>query len=697
MRTKSHRTYARVVLLIVAPASIAAGVHACRSRNYNPPSSASSAKNTFNDILEEDFDSKSFEDKIARLQGLVESSAIKDIPRPGFGDAGRVAQFVSDSIDFRTRPLAAIASLGIFSRLRDVYPKSIDFLGFQVPHRRLTHPVGAVGVVRFVPKAGQPYTGLFAESKGALGVARFSTATNPYVTGVMNRAVAIKFPVSGGYSRSLIAMHRIIGQKVGENQNIRFDRGSKYSEPVDYNFFHPEKNLTNILPPGEGFEAGIAAKFADVTRYVRRQLNLPVNEGGEDVEANGNVTIEQMSRWLSVANMAWTSQDGQPVADWKAPARVTLKPNAALYKNEWSGERDFRNDLASLTPGTVLYTVYASGDIRKERDEIVAPGNEIGQIVLERKFHPGSFGNEGMMFKHFVAGLQTRESVDKAFRDSGAVPLEKPGKDALDSLDSLNAARVPDSTAACLRVDATAIGEARRGFFKSVKDVFDIVRSETAPYCFPRRVNANPGFPKVLDGVWWMDGNPLPDVLINFGNAEYDATTKRLKLPVHGAHNFSFYGSPSTNTEIKWPREAGSTLHGFAKALDLNYRFEFDLSKDPISTIVPFFFDFGVRNSDLVNFTFVKPKDLDDSKDDGAVVMAALKEPGLRVDNAGAFVELTRRSSFLRRDAADYSFRKVIDGDGKPVQENYELYLETMRKFGLAYQLIYKIEKPGAK
>lgn len=49
--------------------------------------------------------------------------------------------------------------------------------------------------------------------------------------------------------------------------------------------------------------------------------------------------------------------------------------------------------------------------------------------------------------------------------------------------------------------------------------------------------------PDVLKGVFFMDGNPLPDYCITFYNLKWDHQTQSLVLPVYGPVQWSFHSS----------------------------------------------------------------------------------------------------------------------------------------------------------
>jgi hypothetical protein len=49
--------------------------------------------------------------------------------------------------------------------------------------------------------------------------------------------------------------------------------------------------------------------------------------------------------------------------------------------------------------------------------------------------------------------------------------------------------------------------------------------------------------PDILKGVFFMDGNPLPDYCITFYNLKWETQTQSLALPVYGPFQWSFHSS----------------------------------------------------------------------------------------------------------------------------------------------------------
>lgn len=643
----------------------------------------------FNDVLANDYDAWTAEQKIAKILELDAASPKHEMKRRGIPRRG--VRFIADSLDFRTRPVESVASLGVFSRLRDVYPKSIKFLGFDVKPRRLTHPTGSIAKISLVPDPNSPkkYTGIFSEK--SIGIARMSTATDPSVTGVMNRALAIKFPISGSYSRTMFAMNRVVGQNLGKDQKpeIGFENGTLVlaGEKTDFNYFKKSHNFTNFLARPKGFEKGVTDKFFDVVKYILRGLGRT-----EDVQK-----IDRMSRNMSVANLSWHTQDGRLAANPKAPYRIVLKPrpeiftNVAAYNSPKTEFADFRDDLATIPVGTTLWDVYATDNTSdsdtEQTNEMIASGDyvKIASIVLESKPRASKFGNETLMYKHFVSELHTREDLDRQFLEGGYATIEKDPRYAQEEEARFQAATVPQSAAErkCAEVGASTIGNMRLFLIgDKVEKDYRIVRSERAPYCFPKINNTTPGFPNALQGVWWMNGNPLPDVLVTFANADYDANTKELTVPVYAANNWSWYASDANysselnDAEIKYNRRMGLILHRMVKNFKVNYRIRFDIN-DQVSDIVPQIFKVKLANENLVNFDFILPEEIDES------MVPDTAESSLQ--NTG--IELIRRSSVLGRDIGDYNFVQVVDSAGNPT-DAYAEYLEAVKSWGLKYQAI---------
>jgi hypothetical protein len=85
------------------------------------------------------------------------------------------------------------------------------------------------------------------------------------------------------------------------------------------------------------------------------------------------------------------------------------------------------------------------------------------------------------------------------------------------------------------------------------------------------------GFPGVLQGLWWMDGNPLPDELMSLGGSTWNAETRTTRIRVYGERVWSWHGNL-----------LGRGLYALARLSRLDYelRLDDDLSSGVITPIV---------------------------------------------------------------------------------------------------------------
>jgi hypothetical protein len=451
----------RVLIGVIVTGSAGAGFVACKARKSQIKENPSPTPAAFfNDILPEDFGTWTAEKKIDKLWELNkvtdsdtyynplhvapnpekynsktgENVISPTIPGmvdivPGalrllkgdidgwndmkkhFPGGKKIVTFVADLIDFSQRSLVSIADLTVYGRLRDVYPSRIlkDRSLEVINHRRITHPIGTLGKIEFRPTdvGKRKYTGMFRT--GAIGLARASTATNPFVSDVMNRAVAIKFPVTNSYSRSLYAMNRIIGQTNGLNAGAEGESTFSSPEQTDYRYFKKGKNLTNILPPAKGFmENAISSKFMNVVDYIAK-------ETGKNSDTYATDKLSDIISRLSLDNMAWSNQDGTDVDSPAAPYRVTLVANPSLYQaGPLADKQDWRPQLAEIPKGTVLWRVY--GVDKKDdtgRDGIVpkltnVPGQKITDDDVAKD---ENFIGSITLVDNFVACLSTLSQI----------------------------------------------------------------------------------------------------------------------------------------------------------------------------------------------------------------------------------------------------------------------------------------------
>ena len=94
------------------------------------------------------------------------------------------------------------------------------------------------------------------------------------------------------------------------------------------------------------------------------------------------------------------------------------------------------------------------------------------------------------------------------------------------------------------------------------------------------------GTPAELQGIWWMDGNPIPDETVSFAGVDF--SQEKPLMPVFGSTSFSFHAGPEA--------ASGDTRHGniafsLATSFSLIYEFNFigGVSKYDIAKIIPTF------------------------------------------------------------------------------------------------------------
>jgi hypothetical protein len=249
----------------------------------------------------------------------------------------------------------------------------------------------------------------------------------------------------------------------------------------------------------------------------------------------------------------------------------------------------------------------------------------------------------------------------------------------------------------CVEELNSAIGEKTdQGAYKSfqlslkkpkVKERYKIVLSTRAPFCLFGR-NKNSDFPDALKGVWWMDGNPMPDSLVSFANADWDPIAKEVTIKVFGSNNWSFHASPVVNELSEklhvqnLPRGSGLLLHGFTNSMQVTYKFAWtDFDTSNTVNIIPHFtkLKIGLKSKNIADFKFVETADESEFR-------RLIQENN---EDASADI-LIRRSTILGRSMKDYKFKRIIDKDGNILKDNYMNYLFAMKKSKLVYQAIYR-------
>lgn len=257
--------------------------------------------------------------------------------------------------------LKKINVLGLF-----LTPLSIkmDLKADEAPRRwqKAIHAHGSVAKIKFIPVANTPLTGLF---KGVdCGLVRLSVTGDPQDRGFAP-GLAMKFLIDKHPSENFSALVSLTGQ--GNN----------------YNLFANE--FSNIVPVvkelGPRFINWI---FSRVTRFPTK---------------------------LYLEDMAKIDQHGNSENKPYYPYQIFLVPNPQLKFPE-NPPHDFREDLASIDSGSLLFTVYGVipekiiSDDSDQISELVDQANYrqkaeiIGTIETCSEFVNSEYGDNLLFFRH---------------------------------------------------------------------------------------------------------------------------------------------------------------------------------------------------------------------------------------------------------------------------------------------------------
>lgn len=136
------------------------------------------------------------------------------------------------------------------------------------------------------------------------------------------------------------------------------------------------------------------------------------------------------------------------------------------------------------------------------------------------------------------------------------------------------------------------------------------------------------GIPEALQGLWWMDGNPLADEVVSFGASTWDPASRTTRIQVYGERVWSWH-----------PNAQGRALY------------------------------FGVRNSKLVyelqcneDITFCLIVPIVDVGEKEVRVPTSLVKFTARLISDGVWL---RETSFFGREAHTYAFRRIVRGNGE--------------------------------
>lgn len=229
-------------------------------------------------------------------------------------------------------------------------------LGYEKP----IHAYGSMATVAFDAEPNHPFTGVF---KGAeCGLLRLSVTGDPSDRGFAP-GLAWKTFVDGKNSRNVSALYTLSGQ--GDN----------------YNFFQNE-----------------------LSQFVQKEVNETLGTTALFSLVTTKPTL------LLTEKMAKVTADGTKETNVKAPTQLYFVPRPEVKSRFSSSSHDFRDDLATLPEGTVLYDVYGTDKtirtsifpyfnnkyIKDRRNSAV----KIGSIRLTSEFNTSAFGDGGVFFRH---------------------------------------------------------------------------------------------------------------------------------------------------------------------------------------------------------------------------------------------------------------------------------------------------------
>lgn len=261
------------------------------------------------------------------------------------------------------------------SRTCDLYPK---------PKTKIVHAYGAIAKAQLKitnPDAG--YTGIFKTGSPAL--LRLSLASPVANDSGFTPALAIKFPIQNAPSENLVVMRNLDGQIDAQGR-------------PDHRLFR-DSWANEFGPPRDPKMELLRQVFDGALRLLKSLGAEPSN-------------VFYRSLWYSAGVRGGAIAAGEsarvPDDQVRAPRDIILRPtvdNAAATSAD--PNVDFRDKLAALAAGDVLFDVYVKGSYQRGalvegKDPENVPGDaiKIGQLVLESAFSASSFGDRVLFFQH---------------------------------------------------------------------------------------------------------------------------------------------------------------------------------------------------------------------------------------------------------------------------------------------------------
>lgn len=168
------------------------------------------------------------------------------------------------------------------------------------------------------------------------------------------------------------------------------------------------------------------------------------------------------------------------------------------------------------------------------------------------------------------------------------------------------------------------------------------------------------GTPDALQGLWWLDGNPVPDKVISFASAQFQdivvdgqVVGHEALLPVYDEGVWSWDFSPQ-----------GFAAYTLARTTRLTYRLVFNADYThgditPIITAGPLVNRLEIPQTLIASFTMDLVNENEYSRD-----------------------------TLLLGSPSNYRFRRIVDGAGNRLPVAFAEYLESLRVEGPAKALL---------
>lgn len=263
---------------------------------------------------------------------------------------------------------------------------------FAEPQTKQVHALGTVAEAHLRIDDDSPFTGLFAPGEVVPALIRFSIA-NPVIAPLANLSdeldfdlmpprllefipgIGIKLFVDGRQSENILAMDSLAGQ------------GS------DHNYFLHDftNNFTAHAPDSEDPEIRARYEKNPVNHHVMCEVGKRFVEALHLV----GVTDNELPFHRPVTGLARVRVDGTDVANPFSPDWLVFAPSSEVLNNPVATDSepgvDFRDKLASLHAGTVVFDIFAvTGGIQRH----------IGVLELESTPSPSEWGDHNLFMQH---------------------------------------------------------------------------------------------------------------------------------------------------------------------------------------------------------------------------------------------------------------------------------------------------------